>query len=162
MPKSETFYITILRNTVDAYRSIYRYFHSGNKASKYLANSIEEFNLWAENIESFSEENYKNYKKLRGDSNRGQSDFVFTRNTALHDLGYAVFGNDDSAANNVTLINQVTWDIIQRFDMILITEKMDEGLILLADRLCWSLDDVIEFRQNIEIQKDDLSKSWVG
>lgn len=43
LPKKETIYITILRNPVDEYRSLYRYFKDAVPSFKNTANSIEGF-----------------------------------------------------------------------------------------------------------------------
>ena len=75
----------------------------------------------------------------------------------MWDLGYNEFALNVTSANNVKKIKKAIVEILERFDEIIITEHMDEGLILLADRMCWSLDDIIEFRQNIELNKDDMS-----
>ena len=34
------------------------------------------------------------------------------------------------------------------FDLVMIAERMDESLVLLADLMCWSLDDVAYITQN--------------
>ena len=114
-------------------------------------NSIEGFAKYALDPEGYHKDVYE-----RGVTTSGL--WFFARNAAMWDLGYNEFAkNPNNEANNLTRIQEAVDEITQRFDDIIITEHMDEGLILLADKLCWSIDDVIEFRQNIELNKDDMS-----
>lgn len=154
LPKNETFYVTILRNTVDTYRSLYRYFHDAVPGMRKTANSIEGFAEYALDPAGYHDDLYHNPDKPLSTN----SLWFFGRNAAMWDLGYNQFAMDEHLAIDVSAIERAVTEILSRFDEILITEHMDEGLILLADRLCWNLDDIIEFRQNIELNKDDMSK----
>jgi len=75
----------------------------------------------------------------------------------MYDLGFPEFSDSRESADSEERINEVVKIIMDRFDFMILTDKMDESLVLMADMLCWSLDDIIEFRQNIELNKDDTS-----
>merc|ERR1712050_7100 len=75
----------------------------------------------------------------------------------MYDLGFPEFSDSRESAESDERIDEVVKIIMDRFDFMILTEKMDESLVLMADMLCWELDDVIEFRQNIELNKDDTS-----
>lgn len=59
----------------------------------------------------------------------------------LFDLGYP----DDLGVMD---LRQAIEDLDQRFDLVMVSEYLDESLILLRHLLCWSLHDVVGFVKN--------------
>lgn len=133
------------------YRSLFRYCHNGVDAYKDLPNNIEGFAKFAENPWKWYNETYYTPKKKR------HLLWFFGRNAVMYDLGFPEFSDSRESAESDERIDEVVKIIMDRFDFMILTEKMDESLVLMADMLCWELDDVIEFRQNIELNKDDTS-----
>ncbi|KAK7067207.1 Galactose-3-O-sulfotransferase [Halocaridina rubra] len=69
------------------------------------------------------------------------------------DLGYGpdTFYDDDK-------INTMISDLAETFDLVLIAERLDEGLIMLRHALCWSVEDLISFRKNVRSKQLVLSE----
>ena len=67
----------------------------------------------------------------------------FGRNQMSFDLGFneRFFESTNIASNFVDAIDSI-------FSLVLISERMEESLILLRHLLCWSLEDVVTFRHN--------------
>ena len=161
LPKKDTIYITLLRSIPDMYRSIYRYFHDAIPGYKKTPNTIEGFAKFAKNPKNYTDFLFRDkvfdWQEKDTYQLKQQGLWFFFRNTAMYDLGYPEFAREKNATDDHDRVRKAVREITSRFDEILITEHMDEGLILLADRLCWTVEDIVEFRQNIEIQKDDKS-----
>ena len=49
---------------------------------------------------------------------------------------------------NETKINSVVAEILQKFDLIMISDYMNESLILLKNELGWEMDDILYFTIN--------------
>lgn len=151
-PKEETSYISVVRGVdTGMYRSLFRYCHNGVDAYKDLPNNIEGFAQFAADPWKFYNETYETPK------NKRDLLWFFGRNAVMYDLGFPEFSDSRESAESEERINEVVRIIMERFDFMILTDKMDESLVLMADMLCWSLDDIIEFRQNIELNKDDTS-----
>ncbi|CAN7949704.1 unnamed protein product, partial [Ixodes hexagonus] len=65
-------------------------------------------------------------------------------NQMAFDLGFTHSGLNDSR-QIVDFIRKID----AAMDLVLVAERMDESLILLKNELCWSLNDVIGFQQNV-------------
>ncbi|XP_050700367.1 galactose-3-O-sulfotransferase 2-like, partial [Eriocheir sinensis] len=63
------------------------------------------------------------------------------RNQMLFDLGY-------SPELGVADLRRAIDELDARFDIVLISERMDESLILLRHLLCWNLSDIVVFTKN--------------
>ena len=65
----------------------------------------------------------------------------FGRNQMLFDLGYS---------DNMTTpeVRRAIKEIDSVFDLVLVTEYLDESMVLLRHLLCWSLDDIVVFAKN--------------
>lgn len=50
--------------------------------------------------------------------------------------------------NNATVVDEFLHGLDTSFDLVMVAERMNESLILLADLLCWDTDDVVMFRHN--------------
>ena len=130
------------------YKSIFRYFHNAVPPFRRFPNTVDGFKRFADDPWKYTQYVY--------DRNVTQTQlWFFFRNVAMWDNGFPEFASDTMANNDQKRVRKAVHEIIERFDEILITEHLDESLILLGERLCWSLDDIIEFRQNIEVQKED-------
>ncbi|XP_042331097.1 galactose-3-O-sulfotransferase 4 isoform X2 [Sceloporus undulatus] len=59
------------------------------------------------------------------------------------------FGLDPPVGPGLGSIKAALANLDQTFHLVLLTEYMDESLILLRDALCWSLEEVVAFRHNL-------------
>jgi len=65
------------------------------------------------------------------------------QNNLLWDLGMDVKDLDD-----MEKVKAKVAEVKERFDLVMITERWDESLVLLADVMCWSLEEVVYLKQN--------------
>lgn len=79
------------------------------------------------------------YQVLQQYSRKGP--WKFGRNQILFDLG---------ADENISMIELrgKLEDLDRLFDLVMVSERMEESLILLRHKLCWTLEDVIVFVKN--------------
>lgn len=135
MPQS-TIFISILRNPVSLFRSMYDYYNMTDTFHKTLDDFLRDEIL----IEKLS--SIRVYNRLG-------------RNQMLFDFGY-----DSTIWDNETLILNAIEEIDENFHFIMIQELFDESLILLKHKLCWSMSDIVYLKHNMRTQnavpqKDD-------
>ena len=65
-------------------------------------------------------------------------------NQLLFDLGVL----ESKQEEDVNFVRQKILELEQQFDLVIISEKMTQGLILLKDLMCWKLDDITFLKQN--------------
>ncbi len=118
----EATFITILRDPIATFESNYVYMGK----QKALNTSLNEYAR----------------KFVPQRSKRGPKDYV-GRNNLLWDLGL-----DPRDVADKTKARALIVDADRNFDLVMIMERMDESLILLADILCWDLADVAYIKQN--------------
>ncbi|XP_076349215.1 galactosylceramide sulfotransferase-like isoform X2 [Tachypleus tridentatus] len=70
------------------------------------------------------------------------------RNQMSFDLGLEV-----KDFENVSVLRDFTVKLNEEFDLVMITEQIDESLILLQNLLCWEIDDVVTFKLNARNEK---------
>ena len=120
---NDTVYISILRNPVDLFESLYSYAELGKVYNK----SLEEFALADKESGPLSQ---------RAFGHLGQ-------NQMLYD-----FGMNISQFQNLKAINEKIHEIETKFDLIMIAERFDESMILLKHLLNWTTEDVNSLKQN--------------
>lgn len=178
LPRNQTFYVTILRNTTATYNSMFKYFFLSNPITfnngkgsefnpstqsfnQYLLKLPELFlNLYAHraNYVKFLRLKYANdTQKLVQKVLDYRYHMALTRNTAMYDFGYRDLAHNPIYHHDRVRLQEIVKEIIDRFDLILINERFDEGLVLLADKLCWKLEDMISFSQNVNIQPQNFT-----
>ncbi|KAB7494421.1 Galactosylceramide sulfotransferase [Armadillidium nasatum] len=74
----------------------------------------------------------------------------FGKNQMLFD-----FGLDENIS--ISDLREKIEEIDRIFDLIIIAERMEESLVLLRHKLCWSLEDVVVFTKNARRKKGKLS-----
>lgn len=127
MPQS-TIFISILRDPVSLFRSMYDYYNMSDKLGK----SLEDFFQDPKSMERLNSKRI--YDRLG-------------RNQMFFDFGY-----DNSIWDNETLIQDAIEEIDRTFHFIMIQEFFDESLILLKHKLCWSMSDIIYLKHNMRSQ----------
>ena len=136
-PKAKAKYVTILRNPVDQYESVFNYMGLGDiygfgtdptKALETFLNTGVEF---------------KDLFKANVTTTR------LVRNPMSFDLGLAY-----QFYQNVTAINAYIAFLDKEFDLVMITDYFDESVVLLKRLLCWELDDILYFKSNERQDKE--------
>ena len=128
-PKTSTKYVTILRNPVDQFESVFNYMGLGD-------------------IYGFGHDPMKSLEEFLGQGIEFKDVFKTTksrlvRNPMSFDLGL-VF----KFYQNVTAVKKYIAFLEKEFDLIMITDYFDESVVLLKRLLCWELDDVLYFKSN--------------
>ncbi|XP_078342955.1 galactosylceramide sulfotransferase-like [Oculina patagonica] len=141
-PKTTSKYVTILRNPVDQFESVFNYMGLGDiyGFGRDPRKSLQEF--LTKGIE------FKDV--FKEDAAR------LVRNPMLFDLGLAY-----KLHQNVTAIEEYLAFLDKEFDLIMNTDYFDESVVLLKRLLCWELDDVLYFKSNERQDKEravDLSE----
>lgn len=133
---SDSVYISILRNPTDLFQSTFVYFYGYvpefHHVTQHSKNSVE---MWLNNTSK-----YWNPDKVSRFS-------FFAKNHLMFDFGYSAYLED------MTEITKAINEINQTFDLILISDHMDESLVLLADLLCCPLTDVVALKLNSQGRK---------
>ena len=136
-PKATSKYVTILRNPVDQYESVFNYMGLGDiygfgrnprKALETFLNTGVEF---------------KDLFKTNVTTTR------LARNPMSFDLGLAY-----KFYQNVTAINNYIAFLDKEFELVMITDYFDESVVLLKRLLCWELDDILYFKSNERQDKE--------
>lgn len=118
---SNTLYITILRNPLALYESMFGYWN------------LTKFYHLPKNFLDLPYVPIHKLQNSRWINKIGANQMFF-------DLGY------DPTKLTDQLIDDILPKLDQIFDLVMISEKFDESLILLKDKLCWSFDDIITFK----------------
>ena len=132
----DTVYVTILRNPVAMFESMYSYFDL-KSFYKFEFRLLDSPNL--RDLPEFS----KRFANRIGP------------NQMLFDLGFDLSGNRSTTAANLRPYLDYLDSV---FDLVMIEEHMDESLVLLKNLLCWSADEVVTFRVNARIRKDEIGQ----
>ena len=111
------FTMTILRDPVETFESFYSYMNVDRRLNM-------DINQFARSIAARQESN------MSLDIARG-------RNKALYDLGLEA----EEMFEQETVLRKIQ-TLDQEFDQVLILERLDESLVLMAQSLCWTLDQV--------------------
>ncbi|CAG5091176.1 Oidioi.mRNA.OKI2018_I69.PAR.g12901.t1.cds [Oikopleura dioica] len=115
----DAFTFTILRSVPSLYESTFEYFKTSTKAFKN-----------AGNIDAF----YSNPKEFYAPGSHYNE---YTRNHMAHDLGFK-----QDSVDPVYFQKSVEY-MERRFDLVLISDYFLESMILLQDRLCLTMDEVV-------------------
>ena len=118
-----TKYVTIMRDPVDNFESLYNYVHF----EKVFKMSLEEF--------------VHQYIEKRKPIQRVNQ--YLGRNQQLWDLGL-----DRRNLTNLKAVKEMIADIERNFDLVMIAEDFDASLVLLAEQLCWPLTNMTSLKIN--------------
>lgn len=138
-PKESSKYITILRDPVQQYESIYVYMklweglniHGGG-------NHVLMLDRYLQNV--------TDTKSAKMDAKLGSR---LLRNPLLFDLGldFRYYQDLNAVWNYISFLEK-------EFDLVMIMEYFDESVVLLKRLLCWELEDVVFFKLNERLEKD--------
>ncbi|KAI8489424.1 KICSTOR complex protein szt2 [Branchiostoma belcheri] len=122
---NDSVYVTIVRNPVDMFESIFTYRRFDKKYQISQPNSLKVF------LDSPSD-----FVKKYGRTEHSQ-------NPLFYDLGY-----DSEQLTSSQTIQSAIDRIDQIFSVVMVADYFEESLILMKHVLCWSLDDVTFFKVN--------------
>ncbi|XP_078345768.1 galactose-3-O-sulfotransferase 2-like [Oculina patagonica] len=139
-PKDISIYITILRNPVDQFESVFNYVEFG-----------EVFGFGTdptESITSFLRNGipFKDITKARSS--------VLARNPMMYD-----FGLDYQYYQNATAVRNYIAFLEKEFDLVMIMEYFEESMVLMKRLLCWEFDDLFHIKSNERQEKERAKMS---
>lgn len=123
---NDTRWVTIVRDPATLYESLFNFFHMKHAYGLELSQYRTEPMLKLMELPRYGGK--------------------FGRNQMLFDLGYP---DNMSVAQLLTAVDELD----NLFDLVMVSELMDESLILLRNLLCWSLHDVVVFTKNARRQE---------
>ena len=129
-PREISKYVTIIRNPVDNFESLFNYYHMGTSLG--LGDDP------VVSLEKFLE--------------RPSSAIINARNPMMFDLGLnqKYFQNYTAVTNYINFLNK-------EFDLVMIMDYFDESLILLKRLLCWEIDDILNVKVNERLDNEKAS-----
>ena len=132
-PKDASKYVTIVRNPVEQFESIFNYMQIGTVFG-FGTDPSESLKAFLKNGIGF------NILRKRGSS-------VLARNPQMFELGL------DSKSNSKAIKEYVEF-LEEEFDLVLIADYFDDSVVLMKHLLCWELDDVLFVKTNERPDKD--------
>lgn len=134
-PKDASKYITIIRNPVTQFESIFNYMGVGSVYGfgKEPTESLKAF--LKKGIE------FKDITKTRSS--------VLARNPQMFDLGLSYKFYQDAKA-----IKDYIAFLEKEFDLVMISDYFDESAVLMKRLLCWELDDILHVKTNERLDKE--------
>ena len=144
-----TRYISILRHPAAQFTSLFKFMDLGGLlATNENRNSIS-LEYFLDNGFAILSSLNRRYPQILIENPSLQ----LLRNPQLFDFGF-----DQS---NGDMIREQLKAISRRFNLILIMEYFDESLILLRRKMCWTLDDVVYFKLNQQLGKNEPTSTRV-
>ena len=133
-PKNTSKYITIVRNPVENFESVFSYMLLGRYFGiTDVSNSLSLF-----------------FEKETIEENALSIPLI--RNPMLHDLGL-----DLKLCQNQSAVNEYIHFLDREFDLVMIMDYFDESLVLMKRLLCWEMDDILYLKLNERQDKEKVS-----
>ena len=137
-PKQTSKYITILRNPVDNFESVFRYMKLGLPLG--VRDGPDSLQTFLKNVVSFGK-----FKTVKASP--------LIRNPLLYDLGLSF-----KYYQNLTAVNEYIQFLDKEFDLVMIMDYFDESLVLMKRLLCWQMEDILYLKLN---ERHDKEKDTV-
>ncbi|XP_029132430.1 galactosylceramide sulfotransferase [Labrus bergylta] len=121
-------YITILRDPVDLFESSFHYYHRAVPLTWMISgqNKLAEFLNSPQTY--YSPDAFNSF---------------YLRNLLFFDFGF----DNNVEADDPRVMRNIR-NLLSQFDLVLLAEYFEESLILLKDKLCWSMEDILYFKLN--------------
>ena len=91
---------------------------------------------------------------LSADPTEGEGAFLLAKNPNAFDMGFDVWNESSEYIGSV-----IRW-IEQDFNLVMITEYMEESLVLLKNELNWNLEDIVFYAHNARKKKIKILKIY--
>ena len=135
-PPETSNYVTILRNPVDNFESVYNFYHLGKVFG--IGDSPDH------SLEKFLENPMPYYIE-----HSGRWVTCLGRNPMMFDLGL-----DLKYFENVTAVTEYIQFLDKEFDLVMIMDYFDESLVMMKRMLCWEMDDILYVKLNERQDKE--------
>ena len=132
-PKATSKYLTILRNPVDNFESVFNFAHLGKLFG--LGDRMD-------SLETFLA------KEIPFNNSRNIMTYL-ARNPMMFDLGLSL-----EYFQNLSAVNEYIQFLDREFDLVMITDYFDESLVLMKRLLCWKIDDIVYVKLNERLDKE--------
>ena len=139
-PKQTSKYITILRNPVDNFESVFRYMELGYSLG--VRNGPDSLQTFLKNGVSFGK-----FKSLKASP--------LVRNPLLYDLGLSF-----KYYQNLTAVNEYIQFLDKEFDLVMIMDYFDESLVLVKRLLCWQMEDILYLKSVLTDDVRENVRRW--
>ncbi|XP_028413997.1 galactose-3-O-sulfotransferase 2-like [Dendronephthya gigantea] len=144
-----TKYISILRHPATQFASLFQFMDLGGLLAANGNRKSISLEYFLDNAFEILSSLNRRYPQILIDNPSLQ----LLRNPQLFDFGF-----DQS---NEAMTREQLEVISRKFNLILIMEHFDESLILLRRKLCWTLDDVVYFKLNQQLGKNEPTSARV-
>ncbi|XP_041666261.1 galactosylceramide sulfotransferase [Cheilinus undulatus] len=121
-------YITILRDPVDLFESSFHYYHRAVPLTWRIKGDDKLAEFLNDPQSYYSSDAFNSF---------------YLRNLLFFDFGF-----DNNLEADDPRVAKAIHDLSSHFDLVLITEYFEESLILLKDKLCWTMEDILYFKLN--------------
>ncbi|XP_066466473.1 galactose-3-O-sulfotransferase 3 [Tiliqua scincoides] len=136
---NDTIYVTILREPVAMFESLFSYYNQYCSAFKRVPNS---------SMEAFLENPLQYYRP-------NEKYAMYARNTLVYDLG----GDPEHSPDDPTYLPQFIRQVESIFSLVMLAEYFDESLVLLRRLLAWDLNDILYVKLNMRSLESKLNVS---
>ena len=133
-PKETSKYVTILRNPVDNFESVFNFAQLGKLFG--LGNNLHSLDKFLTKGVPFNH------------SRRNVMTYL-ARNPMMFDLGFSF-----EYFQNLTAVKEYIQFLDKEFDLVMIMDYFDESLVLMKRLLCWEIDDILYVKLNARLDKD--------
>nr|XP_056709876.1 galactose-3-O-sulfotransferase 3 [Euleptes europaea] len=134
---NDTIYVTILREPVTMFESLFSYYNQYCPAFKRVPNGSME--VFLDNPHSY----YRPHEKYA----------MYARNTLVYDLG----GDPEHSPGDPTYLPEFIHQVESIFSLVMLAEYFDESLVLLRRLLAWDLDDILYVKLNMRSPESKLN-----
>uniref|UniRef100_A0A8D0E5A8 Galactose-3-O-sulfotransferase 3 n=1 Tax=Salvator merianae TaxID=96440 RepID=A0A8D0E5A8_SALMN len=134
-----TVYVTILREPVAMFESLFSYYNQYCPAFKRVPNG---------SMEAFLEDPQRYYRPH-------EKYAMYAHNTLVYDLG----GDPEHSPDDATYLPEFARQVEGVFSLVMLAEYFDESLVLLRRLLAWDLEDILYVKLNMRSPESKLNIS---
>ena len=136
MPRNKSLYVTVARSTVSHFRSGFTFFGAETRTRfKYSNATMDEL--------------IGHYLDSQPEPTEYQAQHDVTLNSIASDLGWKAFSEEMEGSTLQDKIDAFIKHLDQEIDFVMITERMDESLIILKEYLGWNMTDIVYLKRTV-------------
>jgi len=137
---ADTKYVSIVREPLSHFQSSFDYFYHIVPSFQKVPQSRENVESWLDHAEEYVR------------SARKGSYSPLEKNSILYDFGY------DNRNDDEGYISRSVAEINRTFDLIMISDYMDESLVLLGELMCWDVEELACLKLNARTNSAPVSQ----